>query len=685
MSLGLRAKLLSGFGLVLLLTAIVGAVGWRNTTTFSQAFDSLYADRLVPAVQLARIEKGLYELRLGSAGQSYATADAAGRARIRANDEKWLKLVNDNVDAYAATDLVDDEKQGLASFRAAYADFLKQREQVIALTDAGRTDEATALRTGPTTQSLSKAVDLTDRLLGIQSDVGDATNKSVTTTADWSTKLLIGLIGAALVVGACVALGIANSVVSGVRAVQTVLTSLADNCATDLEHGLRAMANNDLTVAVEPVTKPIERFGSDEIGQTAAVTNRMIEKVQSTLRSYEVARRGLGEIVGQVQSAALGVASASEQLGAATQQAGTAVQQVSLAIDNVATGSQEASRAAQQTNGAVEQLAGVIDGIARGAQEQAKQVQSASATAAQMAAGVEQVAANAQSVAAASEQTRASAEQGARAVQEAVVGMREVRTAVGEAAGAVVELGKLGDQIGRVVETIDDIAEQTNLLALNAAIEAARAGEQGRGFAVVADEVRKLAERSQRETKAIAELIKGVQEGTARVVTAMEVGSQKVEAGTARADQAGVALDAILGAVKETVRQVTEIATAAGEMAKGASSVVDAMGAISAVVEENSAATEEMASQAEDVGKAAGSIAAVSEENGATTEEVAASAQEMAAQVEEMGAQAQELAATAEQLRALVTKFTLEGGADAASGTPISAVPTARPELAAVA
>src|SRR5439155_7630128 len=158
---------------------------------------------------------------------------------------------------------------------------------------------------------------------------------------------------------------------------------------------------------------------------------------------------------------------------------------------------------------------------------------------------------------------RASARHGADAVRQTVSGMLEIKGVVAAASAKVEDLGKLGEKIGAVVETIDDIAEQTNLLALNAAIEAARAGEHGRGFAVVADEVRKLAERSQRETKAIAELIRQVQSGTREAVVAMESGSGKVEDGAARADQAGAALTDILEAVDEMVTRVTSIASAA--------------------------------------------------------------------------------------------------------------------------
>ncbi len=241
--------------------------------------------------------------------------------------------------------------------------------------------------------------------------------------------------------------------------------------------------------------------------------------------------------------------------------------------------------------------------------------------------------------------------------------MLEIRTVVADAATKVEQLGKLGEKIGDVVETIDDIADQTNLLALNAAIEAARAGEHGRGFAVVADEVRKLAERSQRETRAISELIRDVQTGTRQAVEAMETGSGKVEQGTAKADQAGAALTEILDAVEEMVERVTTITTAAQEMAGASRGVVSAMASISAIVEESSAATEQMAAQAGQVGESIQSIASAAEQSSGATRQVSASSEEMAAQVADVSEQAEVLARTAAEVRSLLAQFRVDGAA----------------------
>ena len=447
---------------------------------------------------------------------------------------------------------------------------------------------------------------------------------------------------------------------------------------------LRQLAEAARGLAAGDLDQHIDVRSGDEVGQVAVAFRGMVEYQREMAEVAQAVARGdlsrtvepksdrdmlgcafrdmtgnLRGLVERIQVAAEGVAATSAELGTAATDTGSTVVQVTGAIQNVAAGAADSSRAASETTSAVAQLGQAIDGIARGAAEQAAQVQAASATARQMAAGVEQVAGNARSVAQASLETQAAAEDGRRAVDETIAGMARIERVVGEAAGRVEELGKLGDKIGLVVETIDEIAEQTNLLALNAAIEAARAGEHGKGFAVVADEVRKLAERSGRETKQIAELIQQVQSGTRAAVLAMQQGAEQVGQGTERADQAGKALGAILAAVGSTVGQADDIASAAEALTEASRHVTTAMEAISAVVEENTAATQEMAAQSAQVSEAITSIAAVSEEQSAATEEVSASADEMSTRVEQIGAQAHELAATADQLKALADGFRL--------------------------
>jgi len=481
-----------------------------------------------------------------------------------------------------------------------------------------------------------------------------------------ATMVLIGFVGFALIVGLVLAVFLARSITGGVKKVQDTLTSMADNCAKYLENGLAAFARNDLTVEVHPATHPIEKFGTDEIGQTAKVTNKMLGQLQATIESYETARAGLAATVGEVKTAADSVARTSGELSNAATQSGTASTQIAQTINQVASGASEQAKASSETSNAVGDLTGIISQVGAGASNITSKVEAASLALTDMASAIKSASAASAEVTNVAANAAEATDHGQQAVRETVTEMGRIKTTVEQASKKVTELGAKSDQIGAIVETIDDIAEQTNLLALNAAIEAARAGEQGKGFAVVADEVRKLAERSSRATKEIAALIGEVQSGTDEAVKAMTAGAAEVEHGSELAAQAGASLDAISTAVTATKRAVDRITADVESMSRASAGVVAASDAIATIAVQTNEAASRMTTAAGTVASAVQSIAAISEENSASAEEVSAATEQMSAQAEEVVASAGSLAQMADELDEVVARFVLEGVAGAA-------------------
>ena len=663
MRVGIRGKLFGSFGLVLGLLALVGALGLYQLGLATRALHDVADDEVAALTATFEIRAASLSLQRDLRALVLAFTPEE-KQKLKASQDATDKIFQEQVAILDAALSSPEERQAFEKLQAGHKAWSVVRKTI---TDSALAGDQLTSRTTLNGEDNQKSVTIINdeiaQLVRLKQESMAAVVASRDASFAVAQSLMLAAIGLSLAVGFGVAFMISRSIKQSVTVVQATLTSMTENCVTSIERGLAAMAAGDLTVPARATTPLIEGYGTDEIGQTARLTNDVLSKTQATIASYEEARTKLAALVGTVQDAAVAVADSSNGLSGVAGQAGQVVRQVASAVQHVAQGSEETSNAARGSHEAVSQLTQAIDGIARGATEQARQVQAVSETASQMAAGVDQVAADAREVAEAGELTRTSAQHGAAAVRETVTGMLEIRGVVADAATKVEQLGKLGEKIGAVVETIDDIAEQTNLLALNAAIEAARAGEHGRGFAVVADEVRKLAERSQRETKAISALIRDVQDGTKDAVKAMESGSGKVQQGTVKADQAGAALTEILEAIEAMVDRVTSIASAAQEMTTSSRGVVDAMASISAIVEENTAATEEMAAQAGQVNESIQSIASVAEQSSGASRQVSASSDEMAAQVANVSEQAQVLAGTAAEVRALLAQFRVSDSA----------------------
>lgn len=305
------------------------------------------------------------------------------------------------------------------------------------------------------------------------------------------------------------------------------------------------------------------------------------------------------------------------------------ISQTSEATGQVSSSSLNLTDGAEQSAQAATQVAQAITQVATGAEMQVKAVAEAVAVVENMSANITQVAANANNVSQASMKAAETAKTGEQAIEKAIMQMDNAQKTVADSAEVIAELGVQSEQIGQIVETISGIAGQTNLLALNAAIEAARAGEQGRGFAVVADEVRKLAEQSQDAAKRISEMISRIQGDTDKAVQVMNRGKAEVETGAGLVQNAGVSFKDIRNSVETVSAQVEGISDSMQYVAGGSKQIIDAVQ----------------------------QIEIISKDTAAQAQSVSAATEEQAASMEEISASSHALRQMAEQLQETVSRF----------------------------
>ena len=662
-------KLAGGFGAVVILMIAIAALGFVTANTINNGSESLYYDQTIPIRDVSAANAALWKLR----GDVYKFVYIPSmREETRLTIEGDVKTIDELMDTYRSGELGERRKAALAEFDKTWAVYHAAVDEVVAFIDNGNEEAAiTSITDGGTASNARKEVGtameaIVEVNVSLAQELAD-TNAS-TFSSSSRTMIFVGIF--AVILSVVLVVVISRSV--------TIPLGIVVNIA-------KAMSVGDLVREMKDSEKDKVRLRKDEIGDIGKAFDSLINYMQGMGiaataisendlttsvtpkspkdelgNSFARMIAGLRDAVSKISESANSVTSAAEKLAVAAEQSGEATSQIATTIQQVAQGTAQQTEGVTKTSASVEQMGRAIDGVAKGAQEQAKAISQASQITSHINTAIEQVAQNAQAVTRDSAQAATYSRDGAKTVKETINGMEVIREKVGLSANKVEEMGTRSQEIGAIVETIEDIASQTNLLALNAAIEAARAGEQGKGFAVVADEVRKLAERSSLATKEIAVLIKGIQKTVSEAVTAMKASAEEVEAGVTRAYSAGEVLDNILGAAESVYKQAEEAGTTAAKVGAAAADLVEAVDAVSAVIEENTAATEEMAANSSEVTLAIENIASISEENSAAVEEVSASTEEVSAQVEEVSASAASMMDLAKQLQQVVSRFKLE-------------------------
>jgi methyl-accepting chemotaxis protein len=429
-------------------------------------------------------------------------------------------------------------------------------------------------------------------------------------------KFLLGIMAAATVAAALAALILASGISRPLREVVGNLRDIVEGegdltcslavrskdeigelaeCFNRFVARLRDMVlrTREVSLDLNAATEKI-RVSSREVNDGAVRQSHSLEESYRAMQGIEESISGIAESTGSLVDSAEESSSATLELGATIEEIAAQMEKLFAVVDEVSSSINEMSVASQQVAENVEILSSSTEVTASSITE--------------LDASIKEIEENAEKTSALSEEAAKDAEQGKKAVNETIAGIGAIREMVDRAGGAIEELGNQSKAIGKILTVIDDVADQTSLLALNAAIIAAQAGEHGKGFAVVADEIRELAERTAVSTREIAAIIGNLQSGTQEAVKAMAAGSDRVHQEVARSKVAGEALEKIRSSTLKSTEQVRGIVRATQEQSRGSRQITNSINQVASMLGQIATAIKQQTEGSRQLARAAESM-----------------------------------------------------------------------------